>query len=148
MSPSLPQLVGRDIKFRAWDLNNKRFFPHEELCDYSLFLRYEGDKPDLELNLYKFILKYQGVDPQKAYVLQQFIGLQDKNNKDIYEGDIVRLFGDNEELYEVVYDTYDDFPTPAFILENENGRGDWFAKKDREVVGNIFENPELLAPNV
>ena len=71
----------------------------------------------------------------------QYTGLKDKNDKEIYEGDIVTVDG---EIFYVEW----------------RGMGDWFIdpKKDAafvftpeiydvEVIGNIYENPELLSNN-
>ncbi len=77
----------------------------------------------------------------------QFTGLYDENGKEIYEGDILKWKADNL-LYAVVFnwgmfyasvevcnqEIYGGFPLHA--LAEENG-------KDIEIVGNIYDNPEL-----
>ncbi len=85
------------------------------------------------------------------YELMQYTGLKDKNSKEIYEGDIVRLGGWWDAAGPAGYDK------PEVTVEwNEDNCGfDPFANYDSdcgvfhsgeecEVIGNIYQNPELL----
>jgi uncharacterized phage protein (TIGR01671 family) len=79
---------------------------------------------------------------ESPYVVQQYTGLKDKNGKEIYEGDIIS-FGviDEDDLFWVVWEDIES----RFILESNGGLGCWLLDvSDREVIGNIMENPELL----
>jgi len=72
----------------------------------------------------------------------QFTGLKDKNGKEIYEGDIIKEYG---ELYKVYFDK----AVVQFRLEGISKRRnhalDWIYEQagDYEIIGNVFENPEL-----
>ena len=67
----------------------------------------------------------------------QFTGLKDKNGKEIYEGDVVRYSANKEEhISEVVY--IESF----FGVEKHTGILSSFYPI--EIIGNIYENPELL----
>ena len=75
--------------------------------------------------------------------LMQSTGLFDKNGKEIFEGDIVKMSKDvysEPTYYEVVRHR-----GGAYRLESkQHGCELWLRHTDCEVVGNIYENPELL----
>lgn len=75
--------------------------------------------------------------------LMQSTGLVDKNGKEIFEGDIVKMAKDvysEPTYYEVVRHR-----GGAYRLESkQHGCELWLRHTDCEVVGNIYENPELL----
>lgn len=75
--------------------------------------------------------------------LMQSTGLVDRNGKEIFEGDVVKMAKDvySEPTYYEVVRHYGG----AYRLESkQHGCELWLRHTDCEVVGNIYENPELL----
>lgn len=68
----------------------------------------------------------------------QYIGSPDKNGKKIFEGDIIK--GEN-----YIHPFYDDRPNVIFWCQSKGGfQLDAFNMPDIEVIGNKYDNPELL----
>ena len=107
--------------------------------------------PDLE-TFQSFMFHYSD---QK--ILMQFTGLQDKNGKDIYFGDILSTSNDH---YQFDLWTKEDYGY-SVVIENEKELGvsfsNWVPEHSNcescydfffvEVIGNIYENPELITDN-
>lgn len=126
----------REIKFRAWDKEeNIMYYQDNLIVTYS----HLGD--DCYVNT------KEDVRPLYLYDLMQYTGLKDENIKEIYEGDIVKIedyFGE-DIIGRVIYDE----TTAGYVFHKGNERNYFQMTLDLEgyvhyVVGNIYENPELL----
>ena len=80
--------------------------------------------------------------------IMQYTGLKDKNNKEIFEGDIIKI-PDDYDIYGMfageIYEIY--FAYGGFRLKPRDSkrRGNWLEdEKELEVIGNIYENKDLL----
>lgn len=75
-------------------------------------------------------------------VLMQYTGLEDKNGKESYEGDIVS-FGEGRNFKVVWAEKYGSwYVVPLGEYENNAPLGK--SEKACEVIGNIYENPEMI----
>jgi uncharacterized phage protein (TIGR01671 family) len=119
-----------------WDINTKRF--------YYMYLD-------------ELIGLTRTISIPKEATIQQYTGLNDSKGKEIYEGDIIKEhhfedWGDKigyEYIGIVVYKEYSDdilyagYKTIPAKNQNTKFRGNAI-QSDCEVIGNVFENPELL----
>ena len=126
----------RVLKFRIWDKPNKCF------STATIFT----------------IQKLYPINPHN-FVVQQFTGLLDKNNKEIYEGDIIKV----SELHQSqqagpgkrqILQTFDKaivtwkngsyYYSPIRNVGHNIPHQLLFYGYEKEIIGNIFENPELI----
>lgn len=119
----------KEIQFRAWDKKKEEmiFFEGIDFCSEYNLLSFGADDVDC---LY-------GKEIEDCEIMQ-YTGLKDKNGKEIYEGDTVKENGDNDLVYPVVFEQGGFWMKDRF--ENENG---WPEQEDMEIIGNIYENPDL-----
>ena len=145
----------REIKFRVWDTDEKRFITKSSLQvegnDCCLVLHLDGDLVDIA---------YDRDERHNEYPVEQFTGLFDKNGKEIYEGDIVIQ---REEVKNPR--TRESYKKPRFIERKgtivfQDGCFDFKSERysgqircymgyrkgniQLEIIGNIHENGELL----
>lgn len=133
----------RVIKFRVWDKKQNFWWSYENKALLNVSLTLDGRPLFWTGDECRFEGKFW---PHEDWVIQQFTGLHDKNNKEIYEGDIVKgidlNFGPGRAI--VNFDTFGIHYSPCDHLLSEDEPYLAFTQEHNEVVGNIFENPELL----
>lgn len=116
----------RKFKFRVWDIDRNEWasFMDAILLDGSNHLYYLGYEPERNIGNYK---------------IQQFTGFIDSNGQEIFEGDIVHFIGKNCPVY-----WEEDYG--AYWADRNDGFADWLYRELKEVrvIGNIFENGDLL----
>jgi uncharacterized phage protein (TIGR01671 family) len=135
----------QEKEFRAYDKKLKKWlFNYETLGGFSLFgeVMVLGEWASV---LDEYIFNRNG-HCFEDLVVMQYTGLTDKNGKKIYEGDIVKDHGVLEDGEGV---TFVKFMNGKFVFDNpmyEENEGDDLVDwcHQCEVIGNIYENPELL----
>lgn len=114
--------MAREIKFRVWDSSLENMIPHDLIVKLQLFGL--------------AIVATSQTQPM------QFTGLTDKNSKEIYEGDVVKH---GNEIGFVEFDIgkfYVHWVNKTWLTDEIH-----VLAQHIEIIGNIYENPELLAVN-
>lgn len=116
----------REIKFRAWDTYQKKFLKNYTVYQYG----------NVSSNGNRI--------PRKEVVLQQYTGIKDKHGKEIYEGDILEYKYYSEMYIKIIKWGYFGWGLADKLDSRacEVSLG-WYSDRF-EVIGNIYENPELL----
>lgn len=123
-------------KFRAWLKEEYRMTDVREITFFN--------------DEVQMISDVEGFYAYDEFKLMQFTGLKDKNDKEIYEGDIVKFSDCDDDVYitPVVWDkNYACFGVSfsgGYPISFDYLEEFYTELKDIEVVGDIYENPELL----
>ena len=137
----------REIKFRAWNRETNKMWWFNPLWGncYNQGAGYIGMLPIGKQM--EHIGGFTGhdnrvmIDPDDCE-LMQYTGLKDKNGKEIYEGDIyfqeVWMFGNNEGWHKGVVE----YNPASFVIRFAWGTS--VIRLTGEVIGNIYENSELM----
>ena len=109
----------REIKFRTWD---GEAFDWWDLCEIAN--------------------RYFQFDCSAE--VMQYTGLKDKNGKEIYEGDIVTMVNSDHYMKGLLFKVH--WLSNSFWMSDINGESETWSPSffEWKVIGNIYENPELL----
>ena len=135
---SKPMLANRLFKFRAWVKEQNRMIKVFGFNEHLVFEQ-TWDSPSIKENIFEI---------EDCHIMQ-FTGLIDKNGTEIYEGDIIkRVIGyqGNENIsFDLISFHGAHFSATRFSpdLRTEGFLGNW-TFHTMEVIGNYFENHELL----
>lgn len=130
----------REFKFRVWDSERKRMSLPFKLDGFSIFFTDDT-------------IPFQFLSDTNRFKIMQYVGLNDINKKDIYEGDILRttitlvwdLYFNKYRDESSVITTVVEYQPPRFTHRCVDGGYLYtFDMENFEVIGNIYENPELL----
>lgn len=119
----------KEIKYRAWDKINKKMLNWYEFLDTNVkdtFISSEST----------------------GLILMEYIGICDKNGKEIYRNDIIKLKKLDKNPIIALIDWSREYLSYVLITEDvahvfEN-LGDYLDEYDLEIIGNIYENSNLL----
>jgi uncharacterized phage protein (TIGR01671 family) len=138
--------MNRTLKFRVWDNKNKRFLDPSDIAingNGNLLITDSG--------------WYENFENQNLsdYVVQQYTGFKDIDRKEIFEGDIIELEVPTKDNNTKKLTATIDYGLGAFLVMAKSEDGDLFFpllqefhdkiyKYQIKIIGNSFENPELL----
>lgn len=141
--------MNRIIKFRAWIIGEKKMM-HDYEC-----LSFEPSHPHpliqyadqgfytnnaMAEGYHLENLKKHNIKPVDEFIIMQFTGLYDKNGKEVYHKDFIKS---GKKIYLVEWQKEE----ARFFLSPIKGTYQWQfmdMADSFEVIGNVYENPELL----
>lgn len=142
----------REIKFRGWLTELEEMIPYEQVIAPILLEPTGAQNEDGELVMGSLFRYFESsslitwTDESSEFVaLMQFTGLNDRNGKEIYEGDIIKWWsgrdkdGDHYDYRPIVF--YQDGNNIRWCLGDIHNS---FKDKEVEIAGNIHEHPELI----
>ena len=161
--------MNREIKFRAWD-TEKNLMIYDGVCDKVddgwedtttyLSISFDGSiEGQISDDGGKNGLHEHSVELKKdRFVLMQYTGLKDKNGVEIYEGDVVKIYQGHSDWLDSAFEIM--WKEGAFCMREGNrervtslifyadgmqtNRGHRNIGQFIEVIGNVYQNPELL----
>src|SRR5882762_3646451 len=122
------------FKFRCWDIFTEKFLDNFFISNDGK-IRYGSVSDELQLE-------------KKGYIIMQWIGLEDRYGKNVYENDIIKYpdyyDGDIFKKSGLAVVKYDE--VSFYAIDNNLGMHSlWdIIINNGEIIGNIFENPELM----
>ena len=127
--------MNRELKFRAWDGTK---LLHQE----ALYWNGENFVSGLWANCESYI----EWDDQVEVDVMQYTGLKDRNGVEIYEGDLIQLYGNKNGSVQVIFKNA--YVGGWAVTESYTCDGEWISLAARdpsevEIIGNIYENHEL-----
>lgn len=138
--------MDRVLNYRVWDEENNQMLKIAEVnfltskgfsshrCWFNVNISLEtitGEDPEIENEEQFNNLKWM-----------QAIDLKDKKDSEIYEGDIVRLYYGNDSEVAIVKQKNSVYG--GWEFKSLNDKQAFIYSNDIEVIGNIYENPELM----
>jgi uncharacterized phage protein (TIGR01671 family) len=136
----------KEIKFRCWDIGRKEWMD-------SIWLNGDGVQSGTSFDFNRSLNEQLRHDLTTGIALMQYTGLKDKNGKEIYDGDILTCEGgyeapEGEEICQDISQVYWDNDLLQFRVQCKCGDVWSLEEYDyEEIIGNIYENPELLQSN-
>lgn len=142
--------MSREIKFRAWDKELKKLFEVSQLdfSDWWVQCKIPIDAPKENGGAFYGERNSFKNEETDRHILMQYTGVKDCENNEIYEGDIVQFYNDEDYILKqgkaVIC-----FDLGAFCMKHFKYGTETLGDMDIDemfikVIGNIYENPELL----
>jgi uncharacterized phage protein (TIGR01671 family) len=136
--------MNRQLKFRIWDKQNKKWIyewdaSHKRLAISLVGLVYHGG--------------YDDVLPENDYVIQQYTGLKDSKGVEIYEGDLIQ-YNQNSNYDGMNFEVIWSDASFGWVLKSKTG--DYLTNQITpngprynflEIISNVCKTPELIKNN-